>query len=94
MQIVQESQIPTGVHTRVFLGATKAAPARNGIDPSSLGREAYVLRSVGDDLMIVGPRVLLRVVRVFMLQPDLASLFSLKNMPVRDQIGPDTRLYL
>jgi hypothetical protein len=53
LPVVEESQVPAGVHTRVFLGATKAA-AQNGIDPAGLEREAYVLRSVGDDLLIVG----------------------------------------
>ena len=53
LHVVKESQVPTGMQTHVFLGATKAA-AQNGIDQDSLGREAYVLRSVGDDLLIVG----------------------------------------
>ncbi|MFW6170664.1 MAG: DUF4838 domain-containing protein [Planctomycetota bacterium] len=53
MEVVKESQVPTDVHTCVYVGETKAAE-RNGVEPADLGREVYLLRSVDDDLLIVG----------------------------------------
>lgn len=53
LEVVRESQVPSDVHTRLYVGETKAA-AGQGIDSAQLGREAYVLRSVDDDLFIVG----------------------------------------
>jgi hypothetical protein len=53
LDVVEESELPPGVSTRVFIGETKAA-AENEIDVTRLGREAYVVRSVGNDLFIVG----------------------------------------
>jgi len=53
LSVVKESGLPPGMATHVFIGETKTA-AKNGMDPTRLGREAYVLRSVGDDLFIVG----------------------------------------
>ena len=53
LEIVKESEIPDGMHSRVFVGPTKAA-AEYGIDVEGLGREAYVLRTAGNDLFIAG----------------------------------------
>ena len=53
LDVVEESKLPTGMHTHVFIGETKAA-VTSGINPRRLEREAYVLRSIGDDLFIVG----------------------------------------
>ncbi|MCC6797528.1 MAG: DUF4838 domain-containing protein [Candidatus Hydrogenedentes bacterium] len=50
---VTESETPADVPTRVFIGETKAA-LLNGIDSAHLPREAYVIRSVGNDLFIIG----------------------------------------
>ena len=38
LDLVKESDLPTGMHTHVFIGETKAA-AENGIDPARLARE-------------------------------------------------------
>ncbi|MCP4640914.1 MAG: DUF4838 domain-containing protein, partial [bacterium] len=53
LPIVTESAAPTNVHTRVYIGETETAK-HNGIDVARLPREAYVMRSVGNDLFIVG----------------------------------------
>ena len=53
LDIVKESETPPGIHTRIFIGPTKAS-AKHGIDAEQLAREAYVLRSAGNDLFIVG----------------------------------------
>ncbi len=48
-----ETAIPQGYPTRIFVGTTKAALAQ-GIDPNPLDIEEYVLRTVGNDLYILG----------------------------------------
>ena len=53
LSTVPESDAPAAVHTRVYLGETKAS-RHVGIDPERLPREAYAMRSVGNDLFIVG----------------------------------------
>ncbi len=53
LAIVPESDAPAEVSSRVYIGATEAA-RRHGIELDSLPRETFVLRSVGDDLLIVG----------------------------------------
>jgi len=53
LAVVPESEAPADVHTRVYIGETETA-RRNGIDPERLPREAYTMRSVGNDLFIAG----------------------------------------
>ncbi|MEA3364589.1 MAG: DUF4838 domain-containing protein, partial [Candidatus Hydrogenedentes bacterium] len=51
--ITQESDTPADPHTRIYIGQTETA-LHNGIDVQRLPREAYVMRSVGNDLFILG----------------------------------------
>jgi hypothetical protein len=53
LPVVPESEAPTGGISRVFVGMTAAA-AHVGIDAERLPREAYALRTVGNDFYIVG----------------------------------------
>ncbi len=53
LEVVPESEAPADMHTRIYIGETETA-RRNGIDPERLPREAYAMRSVGNDLFIVG----------------------------------------
>ncbi len=53
LAIVPESDAANDVHTRIYIGETKTA-LHNGIGPERLPREAYAMRSVGNDLFIVG----------------------------------------
>jgi hypothetical protein len=53
LQVVPESETPAGPHTRIYIGRTEAA-GRNGILSERLQREAYTMRSIGNDLFIVG----------------------------------------
>lgn len=53
LKVMPESEAPAQVHTRIYIGQTKAA-RRHGIDPDYLQREAYTMRSIGNDLFIVG----------------------------------------
>ena len=53
LKVMPESEAPAEVHTRVYIGQTEAA-RRNGIEPERLRREAYTMRSIGNDLFIVG----------------------------------------
>lgn len=53
LEIVPESSAPAGLHTRVYLGDTETGH-HYGIDTEHLSREAYILRSVGNDLFIAG----------------------------------------
>jgi hypothetical protein len=53
LPVVAEPDEPEDLHTRVYVGDTQTA-RRNGIDPDALPRESWVLRSVGNDLFIVG----------------------------------------
>ncbi len=53
LAVVPESEIPAGYASRVFLGLTQAARDQ-GIVAEELGPEAFVLRSIGPDLIIVG----------------------------------------
>ncbi|MDY0167728.1 MAG: DUF4838 domain-containing protein [Thermoguttaceae bacterium] len=53
LAIVTESDVPADAKSRVYVGATGAA-RRHGIDIDGLLREAFVLRSVGGNLLIAG----------------------------------------
>ena len=53
LETVTEPDVPEEPYSRIYVGDTETA-RRNGIDPAELPREAYVLRSVGNDLFIVG----------------------------------------
>ncbi|MCB9769913.1 MAG: DUF4838 domain-containing protein [Candidatus Omnitrophica bacterium] len=53
LEVVPESEAPSDVHTRVYIGETETA-SYNGIDVDRLPREAYAMKSVGNDLFIVG----------------------------------------
>ncbi len=53
LEIVAESEAPLELHTRVYIGDTETGQ-RNGIDTVRLPREAYIMRSVGNDLFIAG----------------------------------------
>ena len=53
LAIVSESDAVDDAASRVYVGATQAA-RRHGIDIDRLPREAFVLRSVGSDLLIAG----------------------------------------
>jgi uncharacterized protein DUF4838 len=53
LAVVAESEVPADVHTRIYIGESETA-RQNGINPERLPREAYTMRSVGNDLFIVG----------------------------------------
>ena len=53
LAILTESEAAADMPTCIYVGPTEAA-SRRGIDPGRLPREAFVLRSVGGDLFIVG----------------------------------------
>jgi len=53
LAVVGEANAPQDPHTRIYVGETDAA-RHCGIEVERLPREAYVLRSVGNDLFIVG----------------------------------------
>jgi hypothetical protein len=53
LDIVPESKAPIEVHTHIYVGETKAARMQ-GIDVERLPRETFVMRSVGNDLFILG----------------------------------------
>ena len=53
LDTVKEGDAPEDVHSRIYVGVTEAALAR-GFDPERLPREAYILRSVGNDLFVLG----------------------------------------
>jgi hypothetical protein len=53
LEIQSESEVTNENISRIYIGETKAA-RRFGIDANSLPREAFVMRSVGNDLFIVG----------------------------------------
>ncbi len=53
LAVVGESEIPEGYASRLFLGRTRAA-REAGIVAEELAPEAFVLRSVGPDLIVVG----------------------------------------
>ena len=53
LEVVPESEAPAHVNTRIYVGETAAA-LREGIDTARLPRETFVMRSVGNDLYILG----------------------------------------
>lgn len=53
LEVLSEPEVPMDIHTRVYVGETEEA-LREGIDPARLPRETFVLRSMGNDLFIVG----------------------------------------
>jgi len=53
LPVLTESNAPTDIQTRVYLGDT-ATGAHYGIDTEHLPREAFIMRSVGNDLFIAG----------------------------------------
>lgn len=53
LPLAMEASIPSGYASHIFVGATEAA-RQQGIDPDQLEIENSVLRTVGDDLYIVG----------------------------------------
>jgi len=53
LDIVPESKAPTDVNTLIYVGQTQAA-LRQGINAERLPRETFVIRSVGNDLFILG----------------------------------------
>ncbi len=53
LDVVTEADAPQDVPTRVYIGVTEAALAC-GLDPERLPRETFTLRSVGNDLFILG----------------------------------------
>ena len=53
LPVAVETDIPAGYDSRVFVGVSEAA-RKQGIDADKLAIEEYVLRTVGNDLYIVG----------------------------------------
>ena len=53
LSVVTESNIPEGNFSRIFIGVTKSAAAQ-GIQPDKLDNDAFILRTVGNDLFILG----------------------------------------
>ncbi|XOV94199.1 MAG: DUF4838 domain-containing protein [Bacteroidota bacterium] len=53
LEVITENQATEGPYTRIYVGETETA-ARFGIDVNHLPREAYVLRSIGNDLFVLG----------------------------------------
>ena len=53
LEIQPESKVTDEKYSRIYIGETAAA-LRFGINASTLPREAFVMRSVGNDLFIVG----------------------------------------
>lgn len=53
LDVVPESRTPTDADTRIYVGETASA-LREGIDAERLPRETFVMRSVGNDLYILG----------------------------------------
>lgn len=53
LAVIPESKVTENPNTRIYIGETETA-LRYGIDANRLPRETYVLRSVGNDLFIVG----------------------------------------
>ena len=53
LRVIPESETPRDVNTRIYVGETESA-LRQGIDVERLPRETFVMRSVGNDLYILG----------------------------------------
>ena len=53
LETITESEATEDMHTRVYIGETKTGLSHR-IDPGRLPRETFILRSVGNDLFIVG----------------------------------------
>jgi hypothetical protein len=57
LPVTVETDVPAGYDTRVFVGVSDAA-RKQGIDADKLAIEEYVLRTVDNDLFIVGKELL------------------------------------
>ncbi len=57
LPVAVETEIPAGYDRRIFIGVSEAA-RQQGIDADQLEVEEYVLRTVGNDLYIVGKELL------------------------------------
>ncbi len=53
LDVVAESQVPEGYASRVLIGSTRAA-TEAGITVDELAHDAFILRTVGNDLYILG----------------------------------------
>jgi hypothetical protein len=53
LPVARENAVPGGYETRVFVGASEAA-RKQGIDVDKLAVEEYILRTVGNDLYVLG----------------------------------------
>ena len=53
LDVVPESKTPVDVHTRIYIGVTLESQ-KQGIDVNRLPRESFVMRSVENDLFILG----------------------------------------
>ena len=61
LPVAVETDIPAGYDSRVFVGVSDAA-RKQGIDADKLAIEEYVLRTVGNDLYIVGKELHARAI--------------------------------
>lgn len=73
LDVLPESEAPADVHTRLYVGDMETARAQ-GIDLDRLPREAYVMRSVGNDLFLVGREAEDDPLRES--NPDVGTLFG------------------
>ncbi len=73
LEIFPESEVPDEPHTRVYIGETVAA-RHVGIIPERLPREAYTMRSVGNDLFITSHDG--NVDPLLQDNPDVGTLFG------------------
>ena len=53
LQIVSESEVPGGYDSHLFIGVTEAARSQ-GIQPEKLAPDEFVLRTMGNDLYVLG----------------------------------------
>ena len=56
LPVAMETNLPTGYGSRIFIGVTEAAK-KQGINPDNLEVEQYILRTVGNDLFVVGKEI-------------------------------------
>ena len=53
LPVATETDVPDGYPTRIYIGVTQAGQ-KQGIEAEALGGDAFVLRTVGNDIYIVG----------------------------------------